>query len=284
VILVPFGDGWFRAIAWDRSRDRVPLDEPVTLDELRSAFRRIAGDDFGMGEPRWRTRFLSERRQARRYRVDRVFLAGDAAHVHSPLGGQGMNTGIQDAFNLGWKLAAEVRGRAAPGLLDTYHTERHAVGAAVLTITDAFNRLALSATPFDLRLRQRAIRTVLGFGPLRRRVVGRLTGIGIKYERPAGTHPWTGRRLPDSGAHRQVYEAMRGGGFLLVHRGAAASADLDGWTDRLSTVQLAPAPGVPEMLLLRPDGYVAWASDRADRAGLLQALAHWCGPIPATRR
>jgi hypothetical protein len=283
VIFVPFGDGWFRAIAWDRSRDRVPLDEPVTADELRSAFRRIAGDDFGMGEPRWRTRFLSERRQARQYRVDRVFLAGDAAHVHSPLGGQGMNTGIQDAFNLGWKLAAEVRGRAAPGLLDTYHAERHAVGATVLGITDAFNRLALSNTRFDLWLRQRAIRAALGVGPLRRRLVGRLTGIGIHYKHPAGAHPWTGRRLPDSGAHRQVYEAMRGGDFLLVHRGGAPSADLDGWSDQLSIVKLTPARGVPEMLLLRPDGYVAWASDRADRAGLLQALTRWCGPIPTTQ-
>jgi hypothetical protein len=190
-----------------------------------------------------------------------------------------MNTGIQDAFNLGWKLAAEVHGWAAPGLLDTYHAERHAVGATVLTITDAFNRLALSTTRFDLWLRQRVIRTALGVGPVRRRLVGRLTGIGIKYEHPAGTHPWTGRRLPDSGAHRQVYEAMRGGGFLLVHRGRAANADLDGWSDRLSMMELAPTPGVPEMLLLRPDGYVAWASDHADLAGLRQALAHWCGPI-----
>ena len=127
MLFVPFGDGWFRAIAWDRRREEVPLDEPITVDELRDAFRRIAGDDFGMGEPRWRTRFLSERRQARRYRVGRVFLAGDAAHVHSPLGGQGMNTGIQDAMNLGWKLAAararlgrprparHVRAGAAPG-------------------------------------------------------------------------------------------------------------------------------------------------------------------------
>ena len=103
VLMIPFGDGWFRAIAWDRLREQAPLTEPVTLDEIRDSFMRIAGEDFGMTEMRWSSRFLSERRQARHYRSGRVFIAGDAAHVHSPLGGQGMNTGIGDAMNLGWK-------------------------------------------------------------------------------------------------------------------------------------------------------------------------------------
>ena len=141
VLFVPFGDGWFRAIAWDRTREDVPLAEPVTFDELRGAFRRIAGDDYGMGEPRWSTRFLSERRQARRYRAGRVFLAGDAAHVHSPVGGQGMNTGIGDAMNLGWKLAADrarlgppgparhVRAGAAPGRRDGAEDDRRRLQA-----------------------------------------------------------------------------------------------------------------------------------------------------------
>src|SRR3954465_11388561 len=144
VLVIPFGDGWFRAIAWDRLREQAPLREPVTLQEIRDSFERIAGHDFGMTEMRWSSRFLSERRQARHYRKGRVFLAGDAAHVHSPLGGQGMNTGIGDAMNLGWKLAAAVRGCAPPALLDSYEAERHPVGASVLRLTDMFNQLVLS--------------------------------------------------------------------------------------------------------------------------------------------
>ena len=137
VIVVPFGDGWFRAIAWDRLREQVPLDVPLPMAEMRHAFTRIAGTDFGMREQRWSSRFLSERRQARRYRVGRAFLAGDAAHVHSPMGAQGMNTGIGDAMNLGWKLAATVGGWAPPGLLESYETERHRVGRQVLMLTDS---------------------------------------------------------------------------------------------------------------------------------------------------
>ena len=113
---------------------------------MRDALLRIAGTDFGMSEPRWSSRFLSERRQARHYRAGRVFLAGDAAHVHSPLGGQGMNTGIGDAMNLGWKLAGAVHGWAPPGLLASYEGERHPVGALVLTMTDAFNRMLVGHT------------------------------------------------------------------------------------------------------------------------------------------
>ena len=197
VLFVPFGDGWFRAIAWDRTREQVPLDEPITLEELRCSFRRIAGDDFGMGEPRWRTRFLSERRQARNYRKGRVFLAGDAAHVHSPVGGQGMNTGIQDALNLGWKLAADVQGWARPGLLDSYEEERHPVGERVLRMTDGAYKLVMSRSQLGAAARRAAIRTMLHLPPARRRIAGLLSGIDIHYERPAHAHRWVGRRMPD---------------------------------------------------------------------------------------
>ena len=147
VIVVPFGDGWFRAIAWDHLHERVPLDVPLPMETMRDAFQRIAGTDFGMCEQRWSSRFLSERRQARDYRVGRVFLAGDAAHVHSPLGGQGMNTGMQDAMNLGWKLVAAVRGNAPAGLLDSYQDERHRVGAQVLTMPPTASTGSWTITP-----------------------------------------------------------------------------------------------------------------------------------------
>ncbi|HEU4424243.1 MAG TPA: FAD-dependent monooxygenase [Pilimelia sp.] len=285
-LFVPFGDGWFRAIAWDHRRDEVPLDEPVTLAELQDSFRRIAGDDFGMGEPRWRTRFLSERRQARTYRVGRVFLAGDAAHVHSPVGGQGMNTGIQDAMNLGWKLAATLRGWAAPGLLDTYERERHPVGARVLAMTDGIYKLVRARTRLGAAARRALIRNALRVRPIRREVVARLTSIGIRYARPAGAHPWAGQRLPDlpgADPHR-AYEALRGGRFVLVHRGGAAAADAAaGWADRVVTVS---SPAGPAVTLVRPDGYVAWATDRPapDGADVRAALRQWCGPMLAVSR
>ncbi|MCV2488380.1 FAD-dependent monooxygenase [Geodermatophilus sp. YIM 151500] len=284
VLVIPFGDGWFRAIAWDRRRDRVPLDVPLPAEEMRDSVTRIAGTDFGMGEQRWSSRFLSERRQARRYRVGRAFLAGDAAHVHSPLGGQGMNTGIQDAMNLGWKLAAVVRDGAGAWLLDSYEAERHPVGAQVLALTDGFNRLVLGRSAVGRAARRMAIRTLLRVGPARRELVGRLTGIGLAYPRRRGEHPWTGRRMPDLAcADGRVNELLRDGRFLLVDRtgaGTAARSVADAST-AVRTVRCGgPAPQrFPAVLLVRPDGYVAWAAEDGEdvAAAAVSATARWCG-------
>jgi 2-polyprenyl-6-methoxyphenol hydroxylase-like FAD-dependent oxidoreductase len=268
-LFVPFGDGWFRAIVWDRTREKVPLAEPITLAELRDSFHRIAGDDYGMGEPRWSTRFLSERRQARHYRSGRVFLAGDAAHVHSPIGGQGMNTGIQDAMNLGWKLAAVLRGSASPDLLDSYEKERHPVGESVLKLTDALYKLVLSGSRLGLALRQNVIRLVTRIGPARRQIAMRLTGLGIAYPAPAGAHKLTGQRMPDfSAGGQRLYEVMRSGQFVL----ACDSPDLGAFAGRVGVI--GRAPGYPAAVLVRPDGYIAWAASdpRTIQSGLSALL------------
>jgi hypothetical protein len=275
VIAVPFGDGWYRVIAWDKRRDQVPLSEPVTHAEMQDAFRRICGSDLGMSEPRWSTRFLSERRQAAHYRAGRVFLAGDAAHIHSPLGGQGMNTGIGDAMNLGWKLAAAVHGTAAPWLLDSYEGERHPVGEKVLKLTDTFNQLVLGRSSFRNVMQAVAIRSIVAFRRTRLAMAERVSGIGIAYPpRPGPHHAWAGRRMPDldCGGTR-LYEQMRDGRFTLVTR---VPADVP---PNVHQVPCADLDG-PAAVLVRPDGYVAWAGDRAPTPA---EIAVWCGE-PARER
>jgi 2-polyprenyl-6-methoxyphenol hydroxylase-like FAD-dependent oxidoreductase len=284
VLCVPFGDGWFRAIVWDRLRQQAPLDEPVTGAEIRSAFDRIAGTDFGMSEPRWSSRFLSEHRQARHYRVGRVFIAGDAAHVHSPLGGQGMNTGIGDAMNLGWKLAGAVHGWAPAWLLDSYESERHPVGAQVLKTTDVFNKALVGDSAIVRALARRVIGVVLRFRKLRVLIGGRLTGIGIAYSpRGHGAHRWAGRRMPDLQASEgRLYELLRDGRFALVS--VAGTPGVDGvgvhWSDRVRGVRVerGALAEVPAVVLVRPDGYVAWASDAPIGDDVADAVRTWCGP------
>jgi 2-polyprenyl-6-methoxyphenol hydroxylase-like FAD-dependent oxidoreductase len=271
VLVIPFGDGWFRAIVWDRLREQAPLAEPVTSEEIRDAFERIAGHDFGLTEMGWSSRFLSERRQARHYRKGRAFLAGDAAHVHSPLGGQGMNTGIGDAMNLGWKLAAAVRGSAPPWLLDSYEDERHPVGASVLRLTDALNHLVLGRSKARRLLRSTLIGTATRL-PRGRRLIGeRLSGIGIAYPRERRDDWLVGRRMPDIVCDGiRVYELLRDGKFVLV---TAAPVKLDR-PDIVHTID--GHPDLPDAVLVRPDSYVAWASERLpDAAEVAAAVDRW---------
>jgi 2-polyprenyl-6-methoxyphenol hydroxylase-like FAD-dependent oxidoreductase len=282
--LAPFGDGWYRVIAWDRRR-QLPDDAPVELEEVRDITQRVLGTDYGMHNPRWMSRFHSDERQVTKYRVGRVFLAGDAAHVHSPAGGQGMNAGLQDAANLGWKLAAAVHGGAPVGLLDSYHTERYPVGRAVLRGSGALLRLALARSRAT-----RAARWLLA------NVVGRLvsppalvsravSGIGIAYATPRGEHRLAGRRAPDirmvpgKAGKTRLYQFLRGGRFVLLTPASTRSAIGRKWTDRVDSA--TPADASLPMMLVRPDGYVAWATDEtapASRdAALRTALARWCG-------
>lgn len=254
VLVVPFGDGWFRAIAWDRSREQAPLDEPVTEDEMRNAFLRIAGEDFGMAEMRWSSRFLSERKQAGAYRAGRVFLAGDAAHVHSPLGGQGMNTGIGDAVNLGWKLAEAIRGTGGEQLLDSYQAERHPVGEQVLRMTDAFNKLVLGTSAVRRAIRRVAVTAILATPFGRRTMGGLLSGVGLNYGRPRGAHRLVGRRMPDVECSTgRLFELLREGSFVVLTR---EPVDVPGARNGVHA-----DPSLPAAVLVRPDGYVAWAGE-----------------------
>ncbi|MFE4717881.1 FAD-dependent monooxygenase [Streptomyces sp. NPDC056728] len=259
--IAPFGDGYYRVIGWNRARN-VPESAPLDLDEIKEVTRLALGRDYGMHEARWMSRFHSDERQAPAYRVGRVLLAGDAAHVHTPAGGQGMNTGLQDAANLGWKLAAVVNGRAGEALLDTYEAERHPVGKAVLRNSGGIVRLAMANRPWTLAARA-ALTAFLGrVRPARTRMVGQLTGIGVAYPAPRGAHRLVGTRVPDVRLQEgRLYEALRQGAFvLIVPEGAHDKGD-----DHYAVTHWASDRRMS--LLVRPDGYVAWASDEEPTDG-----------------
>lgn len=273
--LAPFGDGYHRVIGWHRGRD-VPDSEPLDLAEIKEITRLALGRDFGMHDARWMSRFHSDERQAPAYRVGRVFLAGDAAHVHTPAGGQGMNTGLQDAANLSWKLAAVARGHADPALLDTYQAERHPVGRAVLRSSGGIVRLAMAKRPWTLAARGALTAFLDAVGPARRRVAGQITGIGHRYPAPRGAHPLTGARVPDvdlAGGGR-LCEALRGGRFVLITPEPYEAGA--GRADRLAVARWVS--GRRTTVLVRPDGHAAWAADSAGPARIEAALAHHIGP------
>ena len=244
---------------------------PPTLEEVKQQLRALAGTDFGVHSPRWLSRFGDATRLAERYRTGRVLLAGDAAHIHPPIGGQGLNLGIQDAFNLGWKLAAEVNGWAPEGLLDSYHTERHPVAADVLDNTRAQMRADVHrAGPQAVR---RLVSELMDFEDVNRYLIEKITAIGIRYDFGEG-HELLGRRLRDVGLKQgRLYELMHGGrGLLLDQTGRLSVA---GWADRVDhVVDVSEELDVPAVLL-RPDGHVAWVGE--DQQDLLGRLPRWFG-------
>lgn len=284
VLLPPYGDGWYRATIWDRTRQDVPLDRPVDIEEVRESVRRIAGDDLGLAEISWSTRFLSERRQAESYRVGRIFLAGDAAHVHSPLGAMGMSTGIQDAANLSWKLAAAVRGWAPPWLLDSYQAERHPAGRTALRFTDLMMRLAVAPAPIRM-LRSLLAPTIMNQHRVSEAIRRTMSGLGIAYKVPAGTaeSPGAGERVPDlpltvDGVKTRLYELMRGAGFFLVDTVGAAETAAAPWRDQVTLFEVRGAlVDSATTLLIRPDGYLAWTGKRPSAAEIRAVLTQWCG-------
>jgi hypothetical protein len=244
---------------------------PPTLEDFKQQLRTIAGTDFGVHSPRWLSRFGDATRLAERYRVGRVLLAGDAAHIHPPTGGQGLNLGVQDAFNLGWKLAAQIRGWAPETLLDTYQAERHPVAEDVLDNTRAQMEL-LSTEPGPQAVR-RLLTALMDFDEVNRYLIEKISAIGIRYDFGVGPD-LLGRRLRD-------IDVKQGHLYGLLHRGRGLLLDrterltVGGWSDRVDYLADPTAVLDVPCLLLRPDGHVAWIGD--DQQALDDHLARWFG-------
>lgn len=264
---------WYRAMVWDR-RHQVPDSEPASPDEVVDVLTRAMGRDLGVREVGWLSRFHCDERQVAQYRYGRVFLAGDAAHVHSPMGGQGMNTGIQDSANLAWKIDA-VLGGASDEVLDTYHGERHPIGKRVL------RQSGMMARGVTLHPRiARAIRNFLAPKLLRRArvrnvVAGSFAGTELRYARRRGEHRLVGTRATEIPLREgRLTHLQRYAGFVLIREHGAAPHDVAGLVEAERT-DAGPA------VLARPDGYIAWAGSSSDREALLAALAMWTGSSSA---
>jgi 3-(3-hydroxy-phenyl)propionate hydroxylase len=259
-----------------------------TLPELRRALVAVWGTDYGVHSPTWMSRFTDMTRQASSYREGRVLLAGDAAHVHYPVGGQGLNLGVQDAVNLGWKLAQVVHGRSPESLLDTYQAERHPVAARVLQSTMAQTALTRSDARIDAL--RNTMAELLGMDEPRQRLAAMICGLDVAYDLGQG-HPLLGRRMPDldlvtADGPLRLFTLLHEGCPVLLELGRRSGCDLTPWTDRIRTVEAThhgpwelPALGAaaaPTALLIRPDGHVAWTGEGSDR-GLAAALTTWFG-------
>ncbi|MFB9891254.1 rifampin monooxygenase [Planobispora takensis] len=266
--LRPFGGVYSVVVPAAGVGDRA---EPPTLDDFKQQLRTVAGTDFGVHSPRWLSRFGDATRLAERYRVGRVLLAGDAAHIHPPIGGQGLNLGVQDAFNLGWKLAAQIRGWAPEALLDTYQAERHPVAADVLDNTRAQMEL-LSAEPGPQAVR-RLLTELMDFDEVNRHLIEKITAIGIRYDFGEGPD-LLGRRMRDVDVEQgHLYALLHRGRGLVLDRTGGLTAG--GWSDRVDHLADPTAALDVPCVLLRPDGHVAWIGD--DQQDLDDHLSRWFG-------
>jgi 2-polyprenyl-6-methoxyphenol hydroxylase-like FAD-dependent oxidoreductase len=267
--LRPFGEGVYSVVVPAAAvSDRA---EPPTLEDFKQELRTVAGTDFGVHSPRWLSRFGDATRLAERYRVGRVLLAGDAAHIHPPTGGQGLNLGVQDAFNLGWKLAAQIRGWAPETLLDTYESERHPVADDVLDNTRA--QMELHSTEPGPQAVRRLLTELMDFDEVNRYLIEKITAIGIRYDFGEGPD-LLGRRLPD-------IDVKQGHLYGLLHRGRGLLLDrterltVGGWSDRVDYLADPTAALDAPCVLLRPDGHVAWIGE--DQQDLDDHLSRWFG-------
>jgi len=280
----------------DGKRVRVVLNEPhvrqgdePTLDDLREALIAVYGTHFGVHNVTYLSRFTDAARQAASYRQRRVLLAGDSAHVHSPAGGQGLNTGVQDAVNLGWKLAQVVKGTSPESLLDTYQAERHPIGARVLKSTMAAT--ALSRGDERTKALYETMSELLKMDEPRKRYAAMMSGLDIRYDLGTG-HPLLGRRMPDldlvtANGPRRVFTLLHDARPVLLNLGEPGALDIAPWADGVQRVDaryagvwelpVLGAVAAPTAVLIRPDGHVAWVGDGTDQ-GLGDALTTWFGP------
>jgi 2-polyprenyl-6-methoxyphenol hydroxylase-like FAD-dependent oxidoreductase len=260
-----------------------------TLRDLSERLIDVYGTDYGIHSPTWISRFTDMTRQAASYRKGRVLLAGDAAHVHYPAGGQGLNIGVQDAVNLGWKLAQVVKKTSPESLLDTYHTERHPVAATVLRNTMA--QVALMRTDDRTSALREVMSELLSMDQPRRRMAGMMSGLDIHYDLGEG-HPLLGRRMPDldlvtANGPVRVFSLLHDARPVLINFGEHGRLEITSWADRVQSIDagydgpwelpVLGAVGAPGGVLIRPDGYVAWVGDGTDQ-GLADALTFWFGP------
>ena len=268
-----------------------PTGEP-TLRDVREALVAVDGTDYGIHSPTWISRFTDMTRQAAAYRDRRVLLAGDAAHVHPPVGGLGLNTGVQDAVNLGWKLAQVVHGTSPESLLDTYHAERHPVAARVLRNTMA--QMALRRPDDRTKALGDYVSELLSMDEPRRRLAAEMSGLVIRYDFGEG-HPLLGRRMPDldlvtANGPLRVFTLLHDARPVLLNLGEPGDFDITPWAHRVLAIDAKyagnwelPVLGqvaAPAAVLIRPDGYIAWVGDGTD-TGLRDALTIWFGPPDA---
>lgn len=296
VMSAPLSEGVWRIIVCPDGQPAHERERTVTYEEVAEAWRHITGEDISAGSASWVSSFTDATRQASEYRRGRVLLAGDAAHIHLPAGGQGLSTGVQDAANLGWKLAAVIRGDADEALLDTYHDERHAVGRRLLMNTRAQGTVYLGGAESEPL---RALFTeLIAHDEVKRHLAGLVSHLDIRYDltapgdAEAPAHPLTGLRMPPrlligaTGEARVARLLHTGHGVLLdLADDAATRRTATGWEDRVDvvTATLKPTDGPDPLatttaVLIRPDGYVAWATDSATTTGLEPALRRWFGP------
>jgi len=291
------GGGIGRAAEGGRVRlalteQRLEHTREPTLQDVSEALIAVDGTDYGVHSPTWISRFTDMTRQAASYRKGRVLLAGDAAHVHPPQGGQGLNTGVQDAVNLGWKLAQVVNETAPESLLDTYHAERHPVGARVLRTTMA--QIALRRPDDRIKALGDTLSELLSMDEPRKWFAAMMSGLDIHYDLGEG-HPLLGRRMPDldlltATGPLRVFTLLHDARPVLLNLGEPVSVDITPWADRIQVIDATyvgrwelPVLGAvtaPTAVLIRPDGYVAWVGDPPHR-GLPDALTTWFGPPTA---